>query len=113
MHLSIFERMKHISVLAPLHATLSSVDVPHQIFLRINDFFRYQGKPAYFEVELVGLTKEVPVYGGSYTVHADKTIDEVKGTDLIIIPILCGRAPELLTGNEAFIPWIQQQYRQG
>lgn len=105
--------MKHISVLAPLHATMSSVDVPHQIFLRINDFFRYQGKPPYFEVELVGLTREVPVYGGSYTIHADKTIDEVKVTDLIIIPILCGPAPELLNGNEAFVPWIQQQYRQG
>ena len=105
--------MKHISVLAPRHATLSSVDVPHQIFNRINDFMRYRGQPAVFEVELVGLTKEVPVYDGIYTIHADKTLAEVEQTDLIIIPLLCGHARELLSGNEDFIPWIQQQHRNG
>jgi len=113
MSLSIFGYMKRISILAPMHATLSSVDVPHQIFLRVNDFCRYQGLPPVFEVELVGLTREVPVYGGIYTIHADKTIGEVERTDLIVIPILCGPAPELLTGNEDFIPWIQQQHKRG
>lgn len=105
--------MRHISILAPRHATLSSVDIPHQIFLRINDFCRYRGQPPCFEVELVGLTKEVPVYKGNYTIHVDKTIDEAGQTDLIIIPILCGPAQELLTGNEDFVPWIQQQHRNG
>lgn len=96
-----------------MHATVSSIDVSHQIFTRINDFMRYRGQPPVFEVHLVGLTKEVVITHGIYSIHVDKTLEEVEKTDLIIIPMLCGNAPELLSGNEAFVPWIKGQHALG
>ena len=51
---------------------------------------KYQGKPPFYNVEIVGLEKETKLNQGLYNIHADKTIKQVKQTDVIIIPLLCG-----------------------
>lgn len=66
-----------------------------------------------FKVQLVGLTKETKLSGGSFTAHADLLIDEVKKTDLIIIPAVDGDIQEALGANREFIPWITKQYKNG
>jgi hypothetical protein len=50
--------MKHISILPLYDATLTSIDSSHQIFMRVNDFMKYQGKPAFYDVEIVGVEKK-------------------------------------------------------
>jgi hypothetical protein len=52
--------MKHVSILPLYEATLSSIDSSHQLFSRINDFMKYQGKPPFYEVEIVGIDKKSP-----------------------------------------------------
>ena len=71
------------------------------------------GKPELFEVQLVGLKKEVKVAGGKYTVYTDNLIGDVSKTDLIIIPALDGDMPVVLENNHEFIPWIQKQHKSG
>jgi transcriptional regulator GlxA family with amidase domain len=105
--------MKHISILVPKGAILSSVEGPRQVFTEVNKYLRSRGKPSFCQVELVGLAEATPLCGGKYTVYADKLPDGVKQTDLIIVPALDGDIPRLLEQNRAFIPWIVQQHRSG
>ena len=47
------------------------------------------------------------------SMHPDKLISEVSHTDLIIIPAISGDVSEAIETNAAFLPWIQEQYKQG
>jgi transcriptional regulator GlxA family with amidase domain len=105
--------MKHISILVPNEAVLASIDDPRYMFTAANEFLESVGRPPLFNVQLVGLTKEVKLHKGSFTVHTDLLIDEVKKTDLIFVPALIGDLNHALEANMDFIPWIIKQYRQG
>ncbi len=105
--------MKTISILVPKGAILGSLEGPRQVFTEVNKFLQSIGKPAMFKVQLAGLSKEVPVAGGKYTVFPDVLLSELKQTDLIIIPALDGDLGKLIEENHAFIPWIQEQHKNG
>lgn len=66
-----------------------------------------------FKVQLVGLSKETPLNGGLFTVHADTLLADVDKTDLIIIPAVDGEMKSALEKNWDFIPWIIQHYQSG
>lgn len=105
--------MKHITILVPDEAVLASIDDPRYLFTAANEFLEAAGRPALFDVELVGLSKEVRLHGGSFTVHTDHLISEVKKTDLVFVPALFGDIKFALEANKDFVPWIIKQYRQG
>jgi transcriptional regulator GlxA family with amidase domain len=105
--------MKHISILVPNEAVLASIDDPRYMFTAANEFLEAAGRAPVFKVQLVGLTKEVKLHKGSFTVHTDILIDDVKKTDLIFVPALIGDLKAALETNNDFIPWIIKQYRQG
>ena len=105
--------MKHISILVPESAVLAAIDDPRHVFSMVNSFFEGAGKPAVFDIKLVGLKREVRLHNSSFTVHADLLIDEVKKTDLIFIPAFDGKMETNLETNEAFVPWIVRQYEKG
>lgn len=105
--------MKHISIIVPESAVLAAVTDPRYMFTAVNQFLAMAGKPALFDVELVGLTKEVKFQDGLFTVHVDKLIDEVKQTDLIFIPALSGDMKTALAMNQNFIPWMLDQRKGG
>jgi len=105
--------MKHISIL-PLHyATINSIDSSQQMLSRVNDFLRYQQKEPYFTVEIIGLQKSVQLNNGLYNINAHTTIDEVKKTDIVILPLLCGDFPKAIQANEGYREWVMSQYRKG
>ncbi|MGB8193579.1 MAG: helix-turn-helix domain-containing protein [Chitinophagaceae bacterium] len=105
--------MKHISILVPNETVLASVTDPRYMFTAVNDFLKQAGHPPAFIVQLVGLSKEVPLNQGTFTVHTDVLINEVKHTDLIFIPALSGDMKGAIKMNEAFIPWIIKHHRKG
>lgn len=105
--------MKHISILIPNEAVLASIEDPRYMFTAANDFLQAEGKPPMFNVQLVGLTKEVKLHNGAFTVHTDALIGEVKKTDLIFIPALFGDMEKALNANQDFIPWIITHYKKG
>lgn len=105
--------MKHISILVPHGAILGSIEGPRQVLTEVNKLLKNMGRPALFDVQLAGLSKEIPAAGGKYTVYTDALTSNLKRTDLIIIPALDGDMKKNLEVNQDLIPWINQQYKQG
>ena len=105
--------MKHISILVLHDATLTSIDGSVQLFTRVNDFLAYQGKNPFYEIELVGLSDLTTLNNGLYNININKRIDEIKKTDLIIIPIICGDFQKNLNANKEFNTWVVNQYKSG
>jgi transcriptional regulator GlxA family with amidase domain len=105
--------MKHISILALHDATMTSIDGAVQLFTRVNDFLSYQGKKPFYKIELVGLSDLTTLNNGLYSIHINKQINEVKKTDLIIIPIICGDIPKVVKANNEFSDWLVKQYKSG
>jgi transcriptional regulator GlxA family with amidase domain len=64
-------------------------------------------------VKLAGLTNEVRLNDGVFSVHSDVLLKDVRHADLIIIPALSGDIKKALKTNSDFIPWIVHQYKNG
>ncbi len=105
--------MKHVSLLIPDYAVMSSIEDPRYLFQAVNQFLINDGREALFDVHLVGLSKEVTLHNEIYTVHVDALVDKVKKTDLIVLPALIGDMDQALEANRDFVPWIIKQYNQG
>jgi len=105
--------MKHISILALSDATMSCIDSSYQVLTRVNDFLKYQGKAPFYTVEIVGLEKNMALNNGLYNIHVNRTIDEVKQTDVVVIPLTCGDFSKTFEKNEGYSNWIKTQYHNG
>ncbi len=105
--------MKRVTILVPYEAVPSAIVDPRYMFTAVNMFLSKNGQPPAFEVQLAGLSAQVPLNGGSFLVNTDVLIDDVSETDLVIIPALSGDMQSMIELNEAFKPWIIKQYNQG
>jgi transcriptional regulator GlxA family with amidase domain len=105
--------MKNISIIVPETAIMEAIADPRYMFTAANHFLTSQGKKPLFNVQLVGLKKQVKLMDGLITVHPDKTIDEVKKTDLIFIPAISGDLNTALEKNKKYIPWMIDQHKKG
>jgi transcriptional regulator GlxA family with amidase domain len=73
---------------------------------------RYQNRQPFYNVEMVGLERVISLGDGLYSIHSDKTIDEVPQTDVIVVPLLCGNFNEAIGKNSRFAKWLVRQYEQ-
>jgi len=105
--------MKHVSIIVPETAVIEAVADPRYLFTVINQFLAVSGRSPLFNVQLVGLTKEIKLNGSVFSVQADALTDEIEHTDLIIIPALSGNLRTAVELNREFIPWIIRQHRNG
>ncbi len=105
--------MKNVSILVPETAIIEAVADPNYMFKAVNQFLVASGREPLFQVQLVGLTREVRLDNSLYSVHTDKLLDEVDKTDLIFIPAISGDIATALELNKEMIPWIVAQYRSG
>jgi transcriptional regulator GlxA family with amidase domain len=106
--------MKHISILVPRGAVaLGCIEGPFILFNKANEFLTAVGNAPLFQVQLVGLSDESQEYHRIFSVKPDCTVDEVKHTDLIIIPAVNGDMNEVINQNKDFFPWIRNQHAQG
>src|SRR6188768_3501057 len=105
--------MKNIAILVPETAVIEAVADPRYMFTAVNEFIKSQATPALFNVELVGLTKEVKLADGIFSIHTDATLKTAKKPDLIIIPAISGNLEHAIKLNKDFIPWIVKQYKNG
>lgn len=103
--------MKHVSIIVPQgDSILSSIIGTYKVFTTANNYLVKVGKQPMFDIHLVGLSKEIPLYGGLFSVHPDTHISEVKKTDLVIIPAV---QVQSLPQNAAFVEWVREQYSGG
>ncbi|MBO9659520.1 MAG: helix-turn-helix domain-containing protein [Chitinophagaceae bacterium] len=105
--------MKNVSILVPKGAIMGSIEGPHKLFTEVNDLAASMGRPPLFNVQLVGISRETPLNNGLFTVTTEWTINNVKKADLVIIPAVHGDLQQAIKNNEAFLPWIVEQYKQG
>lgn len=105
--------MKNVSILVPKGALLGNVEGPRQLFSCVNDFFTSIGKPPLLKVQLVGLTNEIQLNNGMYTIRPDALIKDIAKTDLIIIPAADGNLQQVIEDNKDFFPWIVAQHKAG
>lgn len=92
---------------------MQAIADPQYLFSAVNQFLAVSGKKPLFSVQLVGAKKVVQLNGGIYSVRTDKTLKEVKKTDLVFIPALFGDMPSAIAKNRAMLPWIKEQYAGG
>lgn len=105
--------MIHISILVPETAVPQAIVDPRYMFTAVNSFLTGAGREPLFDVKMVGLTREVLLNDGLFTVRPDAIISEVAKTDLIFVPAISGDIDIALEKNQAFIPWIVDQYKHG
>lgn len=105
--------MKHISILVPHGAVMASIVDPRTIFTGVNDFLEAEGEKPAFKVQMVGHARQVKLTGGQFGVYTDALLEEVKRTDLIIIPALGGDLETAVKKNNVYISWILQQHAKG
>lgn len=92
---------------------MASIVDPRTIFTGANEFLQAMGREPVFNIELVGLSKEIQLNNGQFSVHMNSLIDEVEKTDLILIPALSGDLKQSIEKNKEFLPWIIKQYQNG
>lgn len=105
--------MKKVSILVPETAVMAAVADPRYMFTAVNQFLVSTGKPVLFDVQLVGVSKEVRLSDGVFSIHPDKLLHEVEQTDLIFIPALSGDLKTAIALNRELLPWIVRQYEAG
>lgn len=105
--------MKHISILITHQALIAAIGNTHYIFTMVNDFLKESGGAARFDLKLVGLSKEMKLNNGLFTIQTDAVIGDVSKTDLVIIPPMGGDMVAGIVQNKEYIPWIFKQYNKG
>ena len=105
--------MKNIAILAAETAVIEAVADPRYMFTAINEFLKSEGKQPMFNVQLVGLTREVKLVDGLFSIHTDAVLKDAKKPDLVIIPAISGNLETAVKLNKEFIPWIVEQYKNG
>lgn len=102
--------MKHVSILLLKDVNLGSLENARQGLMEANTYLESIGKPKFLKIELVGMEKSISLNNGLYHVNAEKTINQVSKTDLIIIPPVQSDLGASLKANAGFCQWIRTQY---
>ncbi len=105
--------MKSVSILVPESSVLQAIADPQYLFSAVNQFMAVAGKKPLFDVQLVGLKKEVKLNDGLYSVNTSQLLKDVKKTDLVVIPALFGDMKTAIAKNQKLLPWIREQYKNG
>ncbi len=106
--------MKSISIIVPFgHCSVTNIEGTHQIFNEANSICVAMGKSPLFKVQLVGASDEISQRDGLFKIKPDVLIDDVKKTDLIIIPAMMGDQQKAIELNQAFASWLVEQFANG
>jgi transcriptional regulator GlxA family with amidase domain len=103
----------NISILVPENSVMQAIADPQYLFSAVNQFMVVAGKKPLFNLQLVGLKKEVRINDGLFSINTSKLLKDVKKTDLVIIPALFGDMKTAIASNKKLLPWINEQYDNG
>ncbi|MCL9805672.1 helix-turn-helix domain-containing protein [Flavobacterium amniphilum] len=105
--------MKKVSILVPESSVMQAIADPQYLFSAVNQFMAVSGKKPLFDVQLVGVKKEVKLNDGMFSVTTTQLLKDTEETDLIVIPALFGDMKSAIAQNEKLLPWINKQYNKG
>ena len=104
--------MKHISVIVPVGCSIvDTIIAPFNLLNMANSYYKKLNKQndAPFRIDLVGLTRDVVIYQGLFSIHPTATVSEISKTDLIVVSPLSGDLDKEVENNMAFVHWIKKQ----
>src|SRR4051794_6767595 len=105
--------MKRVTIVVPKgYANLSSITGSFQILTRANDYWQRMGHKPMMDVSIAGFVTELKLDGGFFSIHP-VDINELKRTDLLIIPSVSHEYDNVLKENAVLIDWIREQYKYG
>ena len=105
--------MINVSILVLKKAVVASIADCQYVFTMVNSFLEEKGKERLFNVQLVGITKEVTFNQGSFVIHTDKLLNEATENNLIIISAPDGIMTAVVHLNKDYAHWIAEQYKEG
>ncbi len=106
--------MKHVSILVPKgRVSVVNIAGTHQMLSWVNEFYAQTGSDPLFDIQLVGLEKQLDTSGGLFAITPEVVIEEVLKTDLIIIPAIHEDYEKSLKDNGDFMPWLISHYKEG
>ena len=103
----------HVSILVPESSVMQAIADPQYLFSAVNQFMVAAGKEPLFDVQLVGITKEVKINNGLFSINVSQLLGDTTQADLVIIPALFGDMPTAIEANKQMLPWIREQYDNG
>jgi len=105
--------MKQVVIIVPKgYANLASVVGTFQILNRANGYWQQLGRRPLMEVRIAGFETELKLDGGFFSIFP-VDINEIKQTDLLIIPSVSHEYDRVLKENAGLISWIGEQYERG
>lgn len=100
-----------ISVLYTRNHRLLSLVAIVDVFETVNQFLEEDGRPAAFEIQLVGLEPEVTLPGSLENISYVPVTEAASDGGIIIIPAFRDREMEKnIQANLPFIPWVIENY---
>lgn len=105
--------MKNIVILVPETAIVESVADPQYMFKGVNQFLQQAGQAPMFNIFLAGMSKEIKLNGGVFSVQTDKLLEEVEHADLIFVPAISGDISLAIQQNDRIIKWLISQFNKG
>src|SRR6187431_2570763 len=105
--------MKHVTIIIPEGQTnLSSITGTFEILSTANQNWQKMGNSPRIEICIAGFMTELKLDAGFFSINP-VNINEIKFTDLIIIPSLSHDYDNILKENKELIKWIRDQYKGG
>ncbi|HJT73520.1 MAG TPA: helix-turn-helix domain-containing protein [Chitinophaga sp.] len=105
--------MTNLALLLTYNHRLISTAAIMDVFDTVNSFYEASQQPRFFNLQLILANEQasqVPLYG-KYTPVG---LTDALPADVVLIPAFsAGDIQSALTVNQAFIPWIRQQYQRG
>ena len=104
--------MKHLSILIPKGlAIVDTIIGSHNLFNMANRYHIKNGLSAEapFSIDLVAMNSQPHTYSQFVSISPTKTINQVRKTDLIIVPGVVGDLREQIKLNAPLIQWMKEQ----
>jgi len=105
--------MKQVTIVVPKgDINLSSITGSFQILTRANEYWQRIGNKPIMEVRIAGFVTELKLDAGLFSIHP-VNINDIKKTDLLIIPSVNYDYENVIKENEELISWIRELYKGG
>lgn len=105
--------MKNLIILVPNGPhNLISVAGAYKILNRAEKHWQSLGNKCQFSIQLAGLSTDVAIEGGLFSLHP-KLLSKIGQTDFIIIPSIDHNYVSAIENNQKLIAWILNKYKKG
>jgi transcriptional regulator GlxA family with amidase domain len=105
--------MKHVTIVVPeCIVNLNSIGGAYEILSRANGYWQKIGNSPKLQIQVAGYAQEQGLKEQFFKVYPDD-LNQIKKTDLVIIPSIFDDFTKTVKRNEKLINWITRQYKEG